>query len=126
MAPIFTVRATYGDGAVRSATSPVVIPWDSADPPAGLTATPISGGVRLSWHQPGRPLGGTLVGYRVDDGVDPTRQVTGTRITIGTLHGATNYQFTVRAVTRDPNGGGAAQIGDDASIRRRPVRPRID
>jgi hypothetical protein len=90
-------KAGTGPGASASAT-----PAASASAP-GLTATYRNGGASLSWTQPDLG-GGQLVHYLVTGTGLAQQTVSGTSTTFPGLSAGNSYTFTVRAVTKTPDG----------------------
>jgi hypothetical protein len=90
-------KAGTGPGASASAT-----PAAAASAPR-LTATYRDGGAALSWAQPDLG-GGQLVHYVVTGTGLAQQTVSGTTATYSGLAAGKNYTFTVRAVTRTPDG----------------------
>ncbi|WP_143086306.1 fibronectin type III domain-containing protein [Amycolatopsis saalfeldensis] len=90
-------KAGTGPGASASAT-----PAASASAP-GLTATYRNGGASLSWTQPDLG-GGQLVNYLVTGTGQAQQTVSGTTATYSGLAAGKSYTFTVRAVTKTPDG----------------------
>ncbi|MFI6678642.1 fibronectin type III domain-containing protein [Kribbella sp. NPDC050470] len=100
-----SVRAVNRVGAgpaVRS--NRVQFNWGVAESPGGLAVrgTPSGGSLVLGWNRP--QLGeGTFVRYDVSMG-SQTRTTTAAQLTWTGLTAATRYTFTVRAITRSPDG----------------------
>ncbi|MEU8635396.1 fibronectin type III domain-containing protein [Amycolatopsis sp. NPDC048633] len=90
-------KAGTGPGASASAT-----PAAAASAP-GLTATYRNGGAALSWTRPDLG-GGQLVHYLVTGTGLAQQTVAGTTATYAGLTAGKSYTFTVRAVTRTPDG----------------------
>lgn len=108
---VFTVTATNrmgtGPGASSSAVVPVA-PVSPAGAPLNLKANydvddRPSRDVTLTWNQPSLN-GGTLLHYVVTGTGQSQRTVTGAQTTYPQLQASTTYTFTVRAVTRTPDG----------------------
>lgn len=102
----FTVRARNKVGTGPGSRSATVTPASSAvpaDPPVNLTASESDETIELSWEQPDLN-GGTLLHYVVNISGVLEHDVQGTSFTYDTLDNGTTYTFTVRAVTRTPDG----------------------
>jgi hypothetical protein len=121
----FTVTATGSGGRTASSTSNPVIPFRAADRPGRLTASRGRGQVILSWATP-RSNGSAVTGYVVEVG-SSSKTVTKTSATITGLRDGATYRFTVRALTRDPNGTGEVVTGVPAGISSGPATaPRVE
>lgn len=116
----FTVTATNrvgtGPGASSNAVTPIA-PVERAAPPVNLLATydvddRPTRNVTLTWEQPDLG-GGTLVHYEILATGEATRHVTGTRTVYPQVESTRNITFTVRAVTRAPDG--RTLIGESAT-----------
>lgn len=90
-------KAGSGPGASASAT-----PAAAADAPS-LTVTRSGDGATLSWSQPDLG-GGSLTHYQVSATGLGTKNVTGTSTSYSGLSAGRTYTFTVRAVTKTPDG----------------------
>nr|WP_225954674.1 fibronectin type III domain-containing protein [Kibdelosporangium phytohabitans] len=108
---VFTVTATNrmgtGPGASSAAVT-LVAPVSPASAPINLRSSydvndRPTRDVTLLWNQPSLN-GGTLVHYVVAGTGLAQRTVTGTQTAYAQLPSATKYTFTVRAVTRTPDG----------------------
>ncbi|PZS30684.1 MAG: hypothetical protein DLM58_13195, partial [Pseudonocardiales bacterium] len=107
----FTVIASDG-AATLSAASGSVIAYRAAGSPTGLTATTGLNQVVLTWGAAALN-GGKLSGYAVSvDG--STRSTVGATTATLNISTAAVHRFTVRAVTKDPNGTGKSVSGAQA------------
>ncbi|WP_253768159.1 fibronectin type III domain-containing protein [Goodfellowiella coeruleoviolacea] len=119
-----TNRVGTGPGASADPVTPTA-PVSPADAPTNLKATydvddRPTRDVQLSWRQPALN-GGTLVHYEVTGTGLGTRQVTGTQTVYPQLEAARVYTFTVRAVTRTPDG--QLRTGESASLTVKDEQP---
>ncbi|MBB4688372.1 fibronectin type III domain-containing protein [Amycolatopsis jiangsuensis] len=103
-------RAGTGPGASASAT-----PAAAASAPS-LTATRSGSGVSLSWSRP-ELGGGTLVRYEVSATGLGTKNVSGTSTSYSGLSAGKSYTFTVRAVTKTPDGNTLDGAASSKSVR---------
>ncbi|WP_236796586.1 fibronectin type III domain-containing protein [Amycolatopsis sp. GM8] len=108
---VFTVTATNRVGTGPGASANPVTPQATASPAAAPVALSASYDVNdrptrdvtLSWKQPALN-GGTLVHYLVSATGQADRQVTGTQVTYAQMRADQVVTYTVRAVTRTPDG----------------------
>jgi hypothetical protein len=108
---VFTVTATNRVGAGPGASSNAVTPTSPVSPaaaPVSLRAAfdvddRPSRDVTLTWRRPALN-GGTLVHYVITATGRPQRTVTGTSTVYGQVEASDVVTFTVRAVTRTPDG----------------------
>jgi hypothetical protein len=108
---VFTVTATNqvgtGPGASTAPVTPSA-PFAPAAPPVGLQAVydqwdQPTRDVTLSWRQPDL-RGGTLMHYEIAATGQDTQTVTGTEFTYPQVESNQTITFTVRAITRTPDG----------------------
>lgn len=99
----FTVAAVNKAGTGPGASAPAVTPAAAASAPPGFTVKNQNGGAALSWGTP-ELNGGTLQHYLVSGSGLGDKTVTGTSTTFTGLSPGDSVTFTVRAVTRTPDG----------------------
>ena len=115
----FAVAAVNSAGtSVQSAAVSATTGAPSAPtPPTGLTATPGSGSVSLSWTAPvsngGSPITGYTVYYSTTSGAELSGTAvaaTGTTATVASLANATTYYFEVVATNAIGTSGASSQV----------------
>ncbi|MBW4717147.1 fibronectin type III domain-containing protein [Saccharothrix obliqua] len=126
---VVTVSATNqvgeGPGTSSNPVTPVA-PVSPADPPVDPRAKydvddRPTRNVTIMWGEPALN-GGVLVHYLVTGGGQPEQTTTGTEVTYAQLAATTAYTFTIRAVTRSPDGRQIDGQPASVTVRDEPVR----